>query len=131
MKPCNCTETENVKIGRYEVVICKECKSPLDVIGEPLVPLDNNELYKVMMVCSKQIPYKESYIISLDIPRAVKNILKTFGQPKTLSLQEIISIIKNSKISELAWKYCDLNDEESGDYNLALAQAIHEALKGE
>lgn len=96
MKPCNCIETENVKIGRYEVVICKECKSPLDVIGEPLVPLNKNELYKVMMVCSKQIPYKESYIISLDIPKAVKDILKIFGQSKTLSVKEIEIIIKDS-----------------------------------
>lgn len=37
---------------------------------------------------------------------------------------ELAILIGDSKVSDLAWKYCDLNDEENGDYNLELADAI-------
>jgi len=43
--------------------------------------------------------------------------------------EELLNIITNSKVAELAWKYCDLNDEENGDYNLELAKAVVEYLR--
>jgi hypothetical protein len=42
----------------------------------------------------------------------------------------LIEIISKSRVAELAWKYCDLNDDESnGDYNKDLASAIRTYLK--
>lgn len=41
-----------------------------------------------------------------------------------VDVEALTEVIASSAVAEMAWKYCDLNDEENGDYNLELAQAI-------